>query len=65
MGLVATAFNSGVEGSVLVACGLGCSVACGVFTDQGSSPCPPRWWVDSHPLCHQESPGGVSVMPGL
>ena len=36
--------------------GLGCSVACGIFLDQGSNPCLLHWQVDSLPLSHQESP---------
>ena len=34
-------------GSVVVAPGLCCSVACGVFPDQGSNPCPLHWQADS------------------
>ena len=30
----------GVWASVVVAHGLGCSAACGIFLDQGSNPCP-------------------------
>ena len=43
-------------GSVIVAHGPSCSVACGIFPDQGSNPCPLRWQADSQPLCHQGSP---------
>ena len=35
------------EGSVVVAHRLSCSVACGIFPDQGSNPCPLHWQVDS------------------
>ena len=42
--------------SVVVAHGLSCSVACGIFPDQGSNPCPLHWQADSQPLCHQGSP---------
>ena len=38
--------------SVVVAHGLSCSVACGIFPDQGSNPCPLHWQVDSKPLHH-------------
>ena len=31
-------------------------VACGIFPDQGSNPCPLHWQVDSQPLHHQGSP---------
>ena len=44
------------EGSVVVAHGPSCSVACGIFPDQGSNPCPLHWQADSQPLCHQGSP---------
>ena len=43
-------------GSVVVAHGLSCSVACGIFPDQGSNPCPLHRQADSQPLCHQGSP---------
>ena len=43
-------------GSVVVAHGPSCSVACGIFADQGSNPCPLHWQADSQPLCHQGSP---------
>ena len=33
--------------SVVVVHGLGCSMACGIFPDQGSNPCPLHWQVDS------------------
>ena len=36
--------------------GLSCSVACGIFLDPGSNPCPLRWQADSQPLDHKESP---------
>ena len=34
-------------GSVVVAHGLSCSMACGIFPDQGSNPCPLHWQTDS------------------
>ena len=34
-------------GSVVVAHGLSCSLACGIFPDQGSNLCPLHWQVDS------------------
>ena len=43
-------------GSVVVAHRLSCSVACGIFLDQGLNPCPLHWQVDSLPLRHQGSP---------
>ena len=43
-------------GSVVVAHGPSCSLACGIFPDQGSNPCPLHWQADSQPLHHQGSP---------
>ena len=43
-------------GSVVVVHGPSCSVACGIFPDQGSNPCPLHWQADSQPLRHQGSP---------
>ena len=43
-------------GSVVVAHGPSCSVACGIFPDQGSNPCPLHWQADSQPLRHRGSP---------
>ena len=44
------------SGSVVVAHGPSCSVACGIFPDQGSNPCPLHWQADSQPPRHQGSP---------
>ena len=43
-------------GSVIVAHGLSCSAACGIFPDQGSNLRAPHWQADSQPLRHQGSP---------
>ena len=43
-------------GSAVVAHGPSCSVACGIFPDQGSTPCPLHWQADSQPPRHQGSP---------
>ena len=43
-------------GSVIVAYGPSCSMACGILPDQGSNPCPLHWQADSQPLRHQGSP---------
>ena len=48
--------GSRCAGSVVVAHGPSCSVACRIFPDQGSNPCPLHWQVDSQPLRHQGSP---------
>ena len=45
-------------GSVVVAHGPSCSVACGIFPDPGSNPCPLHWQADSQPLRRQGSPAG-------
>ena len=44
------------SGSVIVAHELSCSMACGIFLDQGSNPCPLHGQADSQPLHHQGSP---------
>ena len=58
----------GARASVVVACGLwstgsivvvhrfSCSVACGIFPDQGLNPCLLLWREDSFQLSHQGSP---------
>ena len=43
-------------GSVVVAHRPSCSVACGIFPDQGSNPCPLHWQADSQPQFHKGSP---------
>ena len=43
-------------GSVVVAHGLSCSMACGIFPDQGSNLCLLLWQADSLSLSHQVSP---------
>ena len=48
-------------GSVVVAHGPSRSVACGIFPDQGSNPCPLHWQADSQPLRHQGSPPPLLV----
>ena len=37
----------GARASVVVARGLSCPMACGIFLDQGSNPCPLHWQADS------------------
>ena len=41
------------KGSVAMAHGLSCLVACGIVPDQGSNPCLLHWQVDSYPLHRQ------------
>ena len=54
--LLLRSIGSRRAGSVVVAHGPGCSVACGIFPDQSSNPCPLHWQADSQPLHHQGSP---------
>ena len=42
--------------SVIVAHGLSCSTACGIFPDEESNPCLVDWQADSQPLDHEECP---------
>ena len=49
-------------GPVVVAHGLSCSMACGIFLDQGSHPHLLHWQVDSLPLSHQQSPESPSCI---
>ena len=39
----------GTQASVVVAQKLSCPMACGIFQDQGSNPCPLHWQVNSYP----------------
>ena len=43
-------------GSIVVAQGLRCSLARGIFPDRGSNPCLLHWLADSYLLCHQGWP---------
>ena len=43
-------------GSIVAMHRLSCSVARGIFLDQGSNPCPLPWQADSSPLSHRGSP---------
>ena len=45
--LVAEHGALGARASVVVAHGLSCSVACGIFPDQGSNTCSLHWQADS------------------
>ena len=45
--------------SLVVAHGLDCPTACGIFPDQGWNPCPLYWQADSLPLSYQGSPLAV------
>ena len=43
-------------GSGAVAHGLSCSMACGIFPDQGSNPHHLHWQADSYSLYHEGCP---------
>ena len=49
-------------GSTVVGQGLTCSAACGIFPDQGWSPCFLHWQADPLPLRHHGSPPLVFVL---
>ena len=49
-------------GSVVVAHGLSCSTACGIFPDQGLNPCPLHRQADSQPLRQQGNPSNVLII---
>ena len=46
--------------TVIVADGLSCSMARGIFLDQGSNPCPPALAAEFLPLGHQGSPDSLN-----
>ena len=48
--------GSRCDSSVVVAHRFSCSVACGIFLDQGSNWCILHWQADSYPPYHQGSP---------
>ena len=43
---------------------LSCSVACGIFLDQGLNLCPLHWQADSYLLRHEGSPPDCFLDPG-
>ena len=56
LGSVIAASRLQSMGSIIVARGFSCSVACGVFPDQGLNLYLLHWQVDSSPVSHQGSP---------
>ena len=46
-GFSCRAWVLGMQVSSVVACGISCTVACGIFPDQGENQCPLHWQVDS------------------
>ena len=55
-GLVVGAPRLQSRGVAVVVRELGCSMACGISPDQGSSPWPLHWQVDSYTVYHWRSP---------
>ena len=47
--------------AIVVACGLNCSRACGIFPYKELNPCLPHWQGDSLPLNHQGGPSSADV----
>ena len=62
-GVVTPGFYS--IGSIIVARGFSCSLACGTFPSQGSNPCHLHWQVDSYPLHYQGSPCFPSILVSI
>ena len=60
-GLSLRSTGSRRAGSVVVAHGPSCSVACGILPDQGPNPRPLHWQADSQPLRHQGSPAIILI----
>ena len=56
MGSSSCSSQSLVHRLVVVPHRLSCSMACGIFPDQGLNPCLLHWQADSLPLGHQGSP---------
>ena len=54
--------GSRCAGSVVVAHGPSCPMACGIFLDQGSNPSCLHWQADSQPLHHKGSPHIVKIL---
>ena len=51
-----TCRKNGTWASVVVARGLSCPMACGIFLEQGLNPHPLHWRVDSQPVDHERNP---------
>ena len=49
-------FSCVAQAPAVVVHGFSCSVACGIFLDQGSNPCALHWQAESYTLDHQGSP---------
>ena len=52
-------------GSIVVAHGLCCSMACGIFQDQGLNPCVLHWQADSVLLSHKKVGSGLLIQYGV
>ena len=53
---------AGMWAALVVAHGLGCPAACGIFVPGGLNPCPLHWQADSLPLDHQGSPSAMILL---
>ena len=53
MGSIAAVLWLQSMGSIVLAHGLSCFVACGIFSDQGLNPCLLHWQADSSSLSHK------------
>ena len=60
-GSVVVAHGLQSKGSVVLVHGFSCSVACGIFPDQGLNLCALHWQADSQSLRHQGSPKRVLI----
>ena len=49
-------------GSAVVAHEPSCSMACGIFPDQGLNPCPLHWQADSQPLNHHHGSPSAYIL---
>jgi len=62
MGSIVVAPRLPSIGLIVVAHGLSCSMACGIFPGQGLNPCFLHWQADSLPLSYQGSPITLSLL---
>ena len=65
MGSIVAAPGLWSTGPVVVVHRLSCSLAHGIFLDQGSNPYPLSWLADSLPLSHQESPNKMTFWKNI
>ena len=51
--------GSRAQTSIVVTHGVSYAIACGIFPDQGSNPCPLHWRIDPLPLSYQGNPANL------